>query len=147
VIVVGLTSAAPAGYAIVAAAAGRDGHVRERLQRVGSFTIATAHDVEAAVASLAGARPDLAAIEVTVASLAEGVSFGRWAQAFERRGIACTMVPTDDRTRLLGGRDVVAWVRDVHQVALLDSEARAAAIATTALRRAAAEPRARRSAS
>lgn len=154
--VLGLDSAERTGYAVVARDAGRS----ERLVRHGAMPARNAGDVDAAIAMLVDASPDLVAVEEPFVhprnpstGLALARLLGRWLQAFESRGFATVTIPASmwqvailpgvtQRTRSVERKAAsVAFARERFGVDVTDDEADAIALATwvarTASRRAA----------
>ncbi len=148
--VLGLDSALRTGFAVVA----RDPGGRERLERHGTLTVRTAADVEAAVAELAAAGPDVVAVEAPFirANAATGLTLatllGRWLQEWERRGVpTVTVLASTWQIGLLAGlidrcsdraaRKAAArrWALATYDAPLAEDEADAAGIAAWALRR------------
>lgn len=104
--VLGIDSAELTGFAVVA----REPGGRECLQRHGTLTVRSSGDVEAAVAKLAAAGPDVVAIEAPFirANVATGLSLatllGRWLQEWERRGApTVTVLASTWQIALLAG--------------------------------------------
>ena len=154
--VLGLDSAERTGYAVVV----RDHGGRERLERHGTLTVRSAADVDAAASELAGAGPDVVAVEEPfihprnpATGLALARLLGRWLQAFEGRGFTVVTVPASmwqpatlpgvtQRTRSAERKAAaVAFARERFNVEVgedaADAIALAVFVARTATRRAA----------